>query len=119
MVTRLFEADGFSVSAADNGARALLEIASLPPDLVLLDAAMPVMEGFQTLGVLRSRGATAEIPVILLVDITDDASILRGWAAGVNLCVTKPFEPIEIVAAVKRVLSCVRDPSVPKGPTSR
>jgi CheY-like chemotaxis protein len=78
MITRLLEADRLSVSTADNGASALLQIGSPRPDLVLLDAAMPVMDGLQTIDVLRSRGGTAEIPVTLLVDVADDANISRG-----------------------------------------
>jgi DNA-binding response OmpR family regulator len=109
MITRLLEADGLNVSTADNGASALLQIQALRPDLVLLDAAMPVMDGFQTIDVLRSGGGTAEIPVILLVDVTDDANISRGWAAAVSLCITKPFGPLEILAAVRRVLSYTDD----------
>jgi CheY-like chemotaxis protein len=119
MITRLLEADGLSVLTADNGASALLQIESLWPDLVLLDAAMPVMDGFQTIDVLRSRGGTAEIPVVLLVDVTDDASISRAWAASVSLCITKPFGPVEILAAVRRILSCTRDSSGPKGSAGR
>jgi DNA-binding response OmpR family regulator len=119
MVTCLLEADGLSVLTADNGASALLQIESLRPDLVLLDAAMPVMDGFQTIDILRSRGGTAEIPVILLVDVTDDANIFRGWTAAVSLCIIKPFGPGEMLAAVKRVLSCARDSSGRKGHASR
>jgi CheY-like chemotaxis protein len=108
-MTRWLEAEGLSVATANNGASALLQIESLRPAVVLLDAAMPVMDGFQTLDVLQSRSGTADIPVILLADVTDDASISRAWAAAVNLCMTKPFGRAEILAAVRRVLSCAHD----------
>ncbi len=56
---------------------------------------------------------------VLVVDVTDDASISRGWAASVSLCITRPFGPAEVLVAVKRVLSCARDSSGRKDHASR
>jgi CheY-like chemotaxis protein len=83
MITRLLEADGLSVLTADNGASALLQIESLWPDLVLLDAAMPVMDGFQTISVLRGSLAFTHLPVILLGSLTGSGSVpLEAGQAG-------------------------------------
>jgi len=76
---------GFQVEAAPDGAHALLAIDALRPDLVVLDAMMPVMDGFQVLRTLRERPATADLPVVMLtspgVTPTSPGAGQEGWTA--------------------------------------
>ncbi|MFB3879791.1 MAG: PleD family two-component system response regulator [Armatimonadota bacterium] len=96
--------EGYEVSAAHDGASALLAIAKERPDLVLLDVVMPVMDGFHTLSALRADPKTQELPVLMLTARDDDIAVARGWREGVDMYLTKPFEVSTVVAAVKRML---------------
>jgi DNA-binding response OmpR family regulator len=95
---------GFQVEAAPDGAHALLAIDALRPDLVVLDAMMPVMDGFQVLRTLRERPATADLPVVMLTSLGGDADVTRGWAGGVDCYLTKPFDIGEVIAMVTRMV---------------
>jgi DNA-binding response OmpR family regulator len=95
---------GFRVDTAPDGAHGLLAIDALRPDLVVLDAVMPVMDGFQVLRTIRERPTTADLPVIMLTSLGGDADVTRGWAGGVDCYLTKPFDTGEVVAMVTRMV---------------
>src|SRR5579862_470161 len=92
---------GYDLRFADDGPRAIAEVAAQPPDLVLLDVMMPGMDGFEVCRRLRSQSASCEIPIILVTALDDRDSRLRGWEAGADDFVSKPFDRIELRARVK------------------
>ena len=92
------------VTAAANGAECLLAVHAQYPDLIILDVMMPVLDGFQTLRLLKEKPATASIPVIMLTVRGSDAEVLQGWSDGVDLYLTKPFETSELIASTQRLL---------------
>jgi DNA-binding response OmpR family regulator len=96
--------EGLRVTAARNGAECLLAIENERPDLVVLDVIMPVMDGFQTLRVLREREETKGLPVVILSIRSDDQDILKGLSTGADVYITKPFKMEEVVLAVRRLL---------------
>ena len=104
------------MAAAANGAECLLAVASLRPDLIVLDISMPVMDGFQVLRVLREKPETERVPVIMLTARTEDADVAQGWRAGADLYLTKPFEVQELVVAALRLLG-EDDPDAELGET--
>jgi DNA-binding response OmpR family regulator len=75
------------------------------PDVILLDAMMPRMDGFAVLRELKRRPSTSGIPVIMLTAKAQQEDQIQGWAAGVADYVTKPFSPGELAAAVARAAS--------------
>lgn len=99
------ERQGYEVITAFNGAECLELVAADRPDLIVLDVMMPEMTGFEVLEALKKNPDTAEIPVIMLTARAQDADVLRGWQSGVECYLTKPFNPMELIAFVKRIFS--------------
>lgn len=99
------ERQGYEVITAFNGAECLELVAADHPDLIVLDVMMPEMTGFEVLEALKKNPETAEIPVIMLTARAQDADVLRGWQSGVECYLTKPFNPMELIAFVKRIFS--------------
>ena len=73
---------GFNVIEVTNGQDALSELEDTAPDIVVLDALMPAMDGFETCRALRALAGYAQIPVLMLTGLDDDASITRAYRAG-------------------------------------
>ena len=88
------------VEAAD-GPTALRLAAASPPDLVLLDIMMPGMDGFEVCRRLRADAKLAEVPVIMLTALDDQASRLAGLEAGADDFVSKPFNRAELRARAR------------------
>jgi predicted signal transduction protein with EAL and GGDEF domain/DNA-binding response OmpR family regulator len=73
---------GFDVVEIGDGAAALERVDAVAPDMIVLDALMPGMDGFETCQALRQRAGYAQIPVLMLTGLDDDASIERAYRAG-------------------------------------
>ena len=99
------ERQGYEVITAFNGAECLAKVAEDRPDLIVLDVMMPEMTGFEVLEALKKNPETENIPVIMLTARAQDADVLRGWQSGVECYLTKPFNPMELIAFVKRIFS--------------
>ena len=104
LIRNALQNEGIKVTTARNGAECLLAIEDERPDLIVLDVIMPVMDGFQTLRVLREREETRHLPVIILSIRSDDHDILKGLSTGADIYVTKPFKMEELVLAARRLL---------------
>jgi len=96
---------GYDVIMATNGQEGLDKIASENPDLILLDAGMPVMNGFQMLEQLRQTPDFRNIPVIMLTAHSDPKDIDKARAYGIFEYVTKPFDPMELREILEKALS--------------
>ncbi len=99
------ERAGFQVVTAFDGPDALKKVESEKPNLIVLDVMMPKMDGFEVLKRLQANPETREIPIIMLTAKAQDADVFRGWASGVSAYLTKPFNPLELVTFVRRILS--------------
>jgi two-component system KDP operon response regulator KdpE len=95
------ELEGYDVLEAENGLTALQKVRDDMPDLVLLDVAMPEMDGFETLERLREISSA---PVIMLTVKSDEADRIRGLDLGADDYVTKPFSPRELLSRIRAVL---------------
>ncbi|HEY0817757.1 MAG TPA: response regulator, partial [Rhizobacter sp.] len=73
---------GFSITEATSGERAIQLLADWLPDVVVLDALMPGLDGFQTCAELRNLPGFESLPVLMLTGLDDDASITRAYEAG-------------------------------------
>lgn len=89
-----------SISFALNGAEALTGIAEQPPDLILLDVMMPVMDGFEVCQRLQAEAETSSIPVIILSARNNSDDAVTGLQAGAVDYVTKPFNKIELLTRI-------------------
>lgn len=103
------EREGYEVVTAYDGREALEKVASERPDLIVLDVMMPYMDGFEVLQQLKKDPETRDIPVIMLTAKAQDADVFRGWQSGVDCYLTKPFNPMELKAFVKRVFKSLED----------
>jgi predicted signal transduction protein with EAL and GGDEF domain/DNA-binding response OmpR family regulator len=73
---------GFAVTYVTSGEQALARLTELAPDMLVLDAMMPGLDGFQTCRALRERAGFESLPVLMLTGLDDDASISRAYEAG-------------------------------------
>jgi DNA-binding response OmpR family regulator len=96
---------GFGVSTAPSGQAGLLEFSEQEPDLVLLDVTMHGLDGWQVLAQLRER---SDVPVIMLTARSEEPEVLRGFSAGVDDYVSKPFSFAQLVARMRAVLERTR-----------
>ena len=88
------------VVAAYDGQEALDIVTAQPPDVVLLDVGMPVLDGFRVLSRLRSDPKTARLPVIILTAYDQPEDIALGLTLGADYYVGKPFNPADIAALI-------------------
>ena len=106
---------GFEVLTANNGEKALDLSREEKPDLIILDLMLPKIDGWQVCERLQQDIATQDIPVIMLTARAETEDKLKGFEAGADDYVTKPFSPRELVARVKRVLARAEaEPTMPK-----
>jgi sigma-B regulation protein RsbU (phosphoserine phosphatase) len=92
------------LSLALNGETALQIAARTPPDLVLLDIVMPGLDGYEVCRRLRQMPETAEVPIMFLSSLEEVQNKTRGFEAGANDYLTKPFEMLEVKARVRSLL---------------
>lgn len=95
---------GMQVVEASSGTDALRMAEAEMPDAILLDVMMPLMDGPAILQALKSRSATAGIPVIFLTAKAMKSEIDRLRAMGAAGVLTKPFDPVSLAAQVRSVL---------------
>ncbi len=97
--------DGHSVIEAASGEEGLALIESWGPDLLVLDLLMPGQGGLEVLKILRSRPATAALPVVVLTAMDDEADTRAGFDLGATDYVTKPFSIPQLAARVRACLA--------------
>jgi DNA-binding response OmpR family regulator len=95
---------GYEVLRAGDGQEALDLAKEHRPDLAVLDVMMPKLTGYDVTRELRADAATSRIPVILLTARVQEADVARGFEAGADDYVKKPFSPQELKARVQAVL---------------
>ena len=98
---------GFETSTARNGREALLSVAQRMPDLIVSDIRMPGMDGYALARRLRSVPNYALIPIVFLSAKDDRQDRIEGFRSGVDVYLTKPFEPDELVAVINNLLQRV------------
>jgi DNA-binding response OmpR family regulator len=95
---------GYEVITAADGEEALLLATTRLPDLAVLDMMMPKATGLEVTHSMREQAATKDIPVILLTARAQEVDVQRGFEAGVDDYVKKPFSPQDLQARVHALL---------------
>ena len=96
--------EGYSVSCATSGEKALKASLSEPVDLIILDLMLPGIDGLEVARRLRENSATRETPIVMLTAKGEEADIVTGLELGADDYVTKPFSPRILIARVKAVI---------------
>ncbi|MHB8512394.1 MAG: response regulator transcription factor [Actinomycetota bacterium] len=98
------ELEGYEVVTASDGEEAISQIHSEKPDLVLLDVMMPKLDGWEVARRVKADPKIARTPIIFLSARAQDLDVRRGLELGVHAYMTKPFDPVDLMDVVQRVL---------------
>ncbi len=104
LLERILSRKGYQVTVASSGKLALDSVNLTQPDLILLDIMMPAMDGYEVCIRLKSNDRTRSIPIIFLSALVEVSNKVKAFNAGGVDYITKPFEPIEVVARVENQL---------------
>lgn len=97
-----------AIRVFDDPIFALPAVVETPPDLLLLDLVMPILDGYEFCRRIRRDNRTASLPVIMVTGLTDLEARLRGFEVGADDYIMKPFHIEELIARSKAVLRRVR-----------
>jgi len=104
MLTYNLQAEGYLAESVGRGDQANVRLSELPPDLVILDWMLPGLSGLDVCIKLRARESTRTVPVIMLTARDEEADRVRGFLAGADDYVVKPFSVAELMARVRGLL---------------
>lgn len=101
----LLSKQGYYVAEFTSGSKAMDALPTLQPDLILLDVDLPDISGFEICSKLKNDPRSADIPVLFVTSHKDKKDIIKGFAAGGQDYVTKPYTRTELLARIKTHLS--------------
>ena len=113
IVETTFVREGFEVIVSDDALDGLHKAQTLLPDIVLADASMPGLDGFQLCQRLRQNASGRQVPVVLLTSGFAAYDKAKGDRAGVTTHLAKPFDPHVLLALVRQLVSVVHQPVYP------
>jgi two-component system, cell cycle response regulator len=105
MIENILIAEGFEVVLTRNGADALKQAHRSPPDLILLDGHMPILNGFHTAERLHADPRTSGVPILFLSGAADLLPRIRGLKPDTVDFLRKPYSPLELLARIERALN--------------
>jgi putative two-component system response regulator len=108
---------GYAVQTASSGREALQAAQAAPrPEVILLDVAMPGMDGFETCRRLKADPATANIPVVILTASTDHQVMQKAFAAGAAAAILKSMSTERLLNMLQLVFSTQQQAAGPQAP---
>ncbi len=109
LIRFMLERHGFVVDHAADGRQAIERITdSSPPDLTLMDIMLPYHDGLELVERLRAQPGWEAVPVLMLTAKAREVDIVRALELGADDYVTKPFQPEELLARIRRLLRKAR-----------
>lgn len=108
LLSAALEQAGYMALVALDGYSALERMARIKPDIVLLDAMMPGIDGFETCRQIKAKPEFEDVPVLFMTALTESEHVLAGFAAGGVDYVTKPIVPEQVIARVASHLRTAR-----------
>jgi CheY-like chemotaxis protein len=97
----LLEDYDYCVVTATGGAEGLLKLKTITPNLILLDIAMPIMDGMEVLDQLKSNPETSSIPVVMLTAIADTQTLWKAQEMGAINYIVKPFKDTDLLKWIR------------------
>ena len=97
--------EGYEVHVASDGQAGVEMAASIRPDVILMDVAMPKLDGYAATQQIRAAEDGRKVPIIMLTAEADVEQRVRGLRAGADDDIVKPFHPLELIARIKALLA--------------
>ena len=97
----------YQIATANDGLQALSAVETEKPDLILLDVMMPGLNGFEVAEKLKENPETRDIPIIFLTALNATSDVVRGFKAGANDFISKPFHKEELLIRVSHQISLI------------
>jgi DNA-binding response OmpR family regulator len=108
VLNEALEQAGYTVLIAQSGTTALTLVERVTPDIVLMDALMPGLDGFETCRRMKQNPTLASVPIIFMTGLTETEHVIRGLDSGGVDYVSKPVAPDEVIARIGVHLSNAR-----------
>lgn len=105
LIRDILEVAEFTVVEAADGTEGVTQASTLQPDLILLDALMPEVDGYETCERLKADPATQQIPVVFVTSTSDISLNQRAYALGAVACIPKPFRREALLATTHMALA--------------
>lgn len=104
MYAAAFADCGFRVEHAVDGEHALFKVWSIQPDLIIMDIAMPILDGVEATRALKTHPRAQHIPVVVLTAHATPENLQHARDAGADVVLTKPCAPEDLLSVVDRIL---------------
>src|SRR6478672_839539 len=91
---------GHTVLVATDGLSAIERLKFVMPDLILLDAIMPGLDGFETCRRIKRMRSARDVPVVFMTGLTETEHVVKGFDVGGIDYVTKPIQPVQVIARI-------------------
>ena len=117
LVVNILSREGYEVATAANGALCLALIERRIPDVILLDANMPVRDGFETLKALKADPVLKNIPVVMMTAQRGAADVIKAKHLGVHGYLAKPFEPDHLTRQIAKAMKLQHALRIAEPPT--
>ncbi|MBI5805371.1 response regulator [candidate division TA06 bacterium] len=101
----ILEEAGYQIVTSENGREALDKVHQVFPDLLITDAILPGMDGFELAEAVRGNPATRDIPIIFISGVVEAADRVRAASLGISQYLSKPVQVMELLTAVKTALT--------------
>ena len=108
LIAAMLETEGYELVLVDSGKNCLDAVRNKTPDIILLDALMPKMSGFQVVKRLKTNDATRKIPVVMVTSLSDVADRVRALEVGADDFLTKPVMKVEVLARIRSLIKVKR-----------
>ncbi len=96
--------DDYDIRTASDGIEAIASVAQQPPDIIVLDVMMPRKTGYEVCNELKDDPATSGIPILMLSARGETAHVKKGFYAGADDYLPKPFDPEELLLRTRALL---------------
>jgi len=95
---------GYEIIEAEDGEQAIIMAAARPPDLILMDIQMPILDGYEATRRMKADRASCAIPIIVVTSYALSGDEEKALAAGCDAYITKPYSPRQLLARVREFL---------------
>jgi two-component system sensor histidine kinase/response regulator len=107
LLKALVKKNDFQIIEAFDGKQALEMFEAHKPDLILLDIMMPILDGYQVLEKIRTGDINNDVSVILITALDNKEEVVKGFSAGANDYISKPFNNKELEARIRHQISLI------------